>query len=86
MCEGMLVRLGFDPRQVAMGVRLQKALEQPVTCAAIATVIKKTPRNCTKQVTVSSNVVAFACTSATGPTVQMGLASRPIVSDGSQNG
>jgi hypothetical protein len=59
MCENMLVSLGFNRRQVKMGIQLQKALQQPVTCAAIAMVIQKTPRSCTKQVQASSIFVAF---------------------------
>lgn len=50
MCEDMLVSLGFHRHQVQMGIRLQQALQKPVTCADIAMVIKKTPQHCSKQV------------------------------------
>jgi hypothetical protein len=50
MCEDMLVSLGFHRHQVQMGIRLQQALQKPVTCAEIAMVIKKTPKHCSKQV------------------------------------
>jgi hypothetical protein len=52
----VLAGLGFDRRQIRMGVQLQKALQKPVTCAAIAMVIKKTPQHCSPKVKAKYNI------------------------------
>jgi hypothetical protein len=53
----VLFGLGFNRRQIRMGVELQKALQKPVTCAAIATTIKKTPQHCSPNVRDNDNTV-----------------------------